>query len=381
MAACSAALSPRSRCLPAPDLPQGLASADLEPATAAAAMLAPGPPTGSAGPAGPAAHRPSSGELEQPRGRGAGGGRKSKRLRREEASGDDELQQRRPRPAGRSFLQRGPSEKARGELPRTWDWSAARGRNFLEPVMDQADCGSCYAAAAMRMLTARHKIHQNDTGVPPWSISFPLYCSEYNQGCKGGYGFLASKWSEDVGLLPASCAPYSTTGTCQVSCNVQQLKKRYRAANHRYIGGFYGGSSSAAMMMELYRNGPLVVSFEPTEDFMFYAGGVFGQQHLGVPAPLRKHASEWQQVDHAVLLVGWGEELGQKYWLVQNSWGNTWGEDGFFRIARDINDSGVESIAVAADVVEDERPEVLEEFLAQQGPAAAAPAGSSGAKA
>jgi len=62
-------------------------------------MLAPGPPTGSAGPAGPAAHRPSSGELEQPRGRGAGGGRKSKRLRREEASGDDELQQRRPRPA------------------------------------------------------------------------------------------------------------------------------------------------------------------------------------------------------------------------------------------------------------------------------------------
>merc|ERR1719203_655203 len=117
--------------------------------------------------------------------------------------------------------------------------------------------------------------------------------------------------------------------------------------------------------MELYKNGPIVVAFEPSEDFMFYAGGVFSTQRLGVPAPLIKHASEWQQVDHAVLLVGWGEEIGQKFWIVQNSWGSTWGEGGFFRIARDINDSGIESTAVAADVVEDERPGVLEDFLAQ----------------
>merc|ERR1719223_2725949 len=119
-------------------------------------------------------------------------------------------------------------------------------------------------------------------------------------------------------------------------------------------------------MREVYEKGPVVVSFEPNEDFMYYAGGVFAQQRLGVPAPLRKHASEWQQVDHAVLLVGWGEEYGQKYWLVQNSWGNSWGEDGYFRIARDINDSGVESIAVSAEVVEDDHPEVLDAFVAQQ---------------
>jgi cathepsin C len=252
------------------------------------------------------------------------------------------------------------------ELPKEFDWQNARGgRNFLEPVMDQGDCGSCYMVSTVRMLTARHKIRMNDTTVEPWSISFPLHCSEYNQGCKGGYGFLASKWSEDIGLLPASCAPYDTAGTCKVQCDPSKLGKRYRAANHRYVGGFYGNSSAAEMMLEVYKNGPLVVSFEPTDDFMFYSGGVFGQQRVGVPAPLRAHATEWQQVDHAVLLVGWGEELGQKYWLVQNSWGNQWGESGFFRIDRDINDSGIESIVVAADVVEDERPEVLAAFLAQ----------------
>lgn len=149
-------------------------------------------------------------------------------------------------------------------------------------------------------------------------------------------------------------------------CDPKQFSKRYRASNYKYVGGFYGAGSSASIMQDLYHNGPLVVSFEPTDDFMYYAGGIFTQSKLGVPAPLHKHATEWQQVDHAVLLVGWGEELGQKYWLVQNSWGSSWGEDGYFRIARDINDSGVESIAVSAEVVEDDHPEVLEAFVAQQ---------------
>jgi len=250
-------------------------------------------------------------------------------------------------------------------LPAQFDWRDVNGRNFVEAVMDQADCGSCYIVSTMRMLTARHKVRMNDTSLPPWSIAFPLHCSEYNQGCKGGYGFLGSKWSEDIGLIPASCAPYNTQGQCQVSCNISEIGKRYRAANHRYVGGWYGNSSAADMMLELHRHGPLVVSFEPSSDFMFYSGGVFTQDELGNPASLHSSGLEWQKVDHAVLLVGWGEEFGQKYWTVQNSWGEQWGENGYFRIKRGNNEVGVESIAVAADVIEDERTDVLEHFLAE----------------
>jgi cathepsin C len=258
------------------------------------------------------------------------------------------------------------AHKVEQTLPETFDWRKTRGgQNFMEAVMDQSDCGSCYMVATVRMLTARHKIKTNNSRAEPWSINFPLQCSEYNQGCKGGYAFLASKWSEDVGLLPASCAPYDVDGKCEIQCDPKKLSKRYRAANHRYVGGFYGNSSSASMMLEVYNNGPLVVSFEPTDDFMFYSGGVFTQLQTGVPAPLEKTNNEWQQVDHAVLLIGWGEELGQKYWIVQNSWGTDWGEAGYFRIARDINDSGIESIVVAADVVEDDKPQVLDDFLKQ----------------
>jgi cathepsin C len=68
-------------------------------------------------------------------------------------------------------------------------------------------------------------------------------------------------------------------------------------------------------------------------------------------------------VDHAVLLIGWGEEMGQKYWIVQNSWGATWGEKGIFRILRGVNDSGIESLVVAADVDDHDAPERLKSVL------------------
>merc|ERR1712032_1199472 len=105
-------------------------------------------------------------------------------------------------------------------------------------------------------------------------------------------------------------------------------------------------------------NGPIVVSFEPTEDFMFYNGGIY----YSGPLPASRER-EWTKVDHAVLLVGWGEELGQKYWVVQNSWGKEWGEKGYFRIARGINDSGIESIAVTAQVKEAEDDAMLMQFI------------------
>jgi len=249
------------------------------------------------------------------------------------------------------------------KLPEGFDWSnASGGMDWLEPVMDQADCGSCYVASTMRMLSVRHKITQNDPNALPWSINMPLHCSEYNQGCKGGYGSLVSKWGEDVGLVPATCMRYNTAGSCKLECELDKLEgKRYRAANHRFIGSFYGNSTVREMMEEIYHNGPIVVSFEPAEDFMFYSDGIYksavDKTHPQSVAPNMKErvANPWKKTDHAVVAVGWGVEDGQKYWRIQNSWGEDWGEDGFFRMAMGVDESAVESIPEAADVIEDEQ--------------------------
>jgi len=246
-----------------------------------------------------------------------------------------------------------------GKLPAAWDWRNVSGASYVDPLMDQGDCGSCYVVSTVHMLSSRHRIRQRDPTLDAFSIEFPLKCSEYTQGCDGGYAFLVSRWSQDVGLVPRSCGEYAgTAGSCSLRCSVGDLGKRWRADNHRYVGGYYGAAAEREMMRELVEGGPIVASFEPKPDFMYYSGGVY----KSVPS----QRMEWEQVDHAVLLVGYGEENGQKYWTLQNSWGRDWGEDGFFRMARGTDESGIESIVVAADVVEDTRPGMSLLAFAQQ---------------
>jgi len=243
--------------------------------------------------------------------------------------------------------------QAEAELPKNVDWTnATGGLNFLEPVMDQEQCGSCWAVAGMRMMTARHKIAQRNPEALPWSISFPLYCSEYNQGCDGGYGFLIAKWSEDVGLVPATCARYDSHGT---KCNVDKAcvkalsnGTRWRASNYRYLGvGNRARTATAAMLMrELHERGPIVVGLsggDIGDDFMLYAGGIYEGEEI---PPKDKSGG------HAVTLVGYGEEDGEKYWTIQNSWGEDWGEDGYVRISRDKIHFRTGEVA---DVVPDEQ--------------------------
>jgi cathepsin C len=224
--------------------------------------------------------------------------------------------------------------------------------------VSQGDCGSCYAISTIHMLTARNRIKVKDTNEPAFSVTFPLRCSEYNQGCNGGYGFLESKWAEDVGLVPEQCSPFSddADAVCQALQDCDLGDRRYRAVNHRYVGGFYGGSDHEHIQRELVTNGPLVLSFEPKEDFMYYKAGLYRSGS-------NKIHQEWEQVDHAVLLIGMGQESGQPYWTMQNSWGSEWGEQGYFRMARGIDESGCESIAVAADVEQDSSNQVLDDFL------------------
>jgi len=255
-------------------------------------------------------------------------------------------------------------------LPKQLDWRNVSGVNYMNPVMNQGACGSCYAVAAMDAFAVRldyakvqaskyDELLQYPSRLTKFSAQDVLSCSSQNQGCDGGYGFLMSKWSEDVGLVPDRCAPFTDADAACTSLKLQGCNMggtRYRAANHRYVGGFYGASDENSIRAELVKNGPVVMSFEPKEDFMYYKDGIYKS------GPNKIH-QEWEQVDHAVLLIGYGVEKEQAYWTLQNSWGDDWGEDGYFRMARGIDESGCESIVVAAEVVEETANAVLDSFI------------------
>lgn len=84
------------------------------------------------------------------------------------------------------------------------------------------------------------------------------------------------------------------------------------------------------MMQQIYQNGPISCSIAAQKDFHNYTGGIYHDK------------TGAKRTNHAISVVGYGEEKGVKYWLVRNSWGSNWGEGGFFRIVRGINNIGIE---------------------------------------
>lgn len=199
--------------------------------------------------------------------------------------------------------------KMAAALPEHWDWRNVDGVNFISPVRNQASCGSCYSFATMGMLEARVRILSNNSRTPVFSPQQVVSCSQYSQGCDGGFPFLIGKYVQDFGVVEEACFPYTGRGS---PCGVPQDCGRTYTAAYGYVGGFYGGCSEAAMMLELVTNGPMGVSFEVYPDFMTYRGGIY--HHSGVADPF----SPFELTNHAVLLVGFGRcrRSGQKFWPI-----------------------------------------------------------------
>ncbi|XP_067940045.1 dipeptidyl peptidase 1-like [Watersipora subatra] len=236
------------------------------------------------------------------------------------------------------------SEELREKLssvPDEFDWRNAGGRNFVSPVRNQGSCGSCFAFSSLAMHEARLRIMTNMTQTPVFSTQDIVECCRYSQGCSGGFPYLvAGKYATDFGLVQEQCNPYTgKDGACATEASCQ----RTFGFDYKYVGGFYGACNEMQMKLALMR-GPLAVSFMVYNDFFAYKGGVY--HHV---EGLEDKFNPFEITNHAVLLVGYGvDPESGPYWSVKNSWGSSWGEDGYFRIRRGTDECSIESIAVEA---------------------------------
>jgi cathepsin C len=132
-------------------------------------------------------------------------------------------------------------------------------------------------------------------------------------------------------LVDEDCAPYiGKHDKCPAAC---RDKTRHYATDYKYINGYYGAVNVKGMMLEIYKNGPIVAGFTVYREMYNYRSGIYksnGWLQGNEPIDINRPHTASAGVNHAVLIVGWGtDSLGHKYWIVRNSWGRSWGMDGF----------------------------------------------------
>ena len=91
----------------------------------------------------------------------------------------------------------------------------------------------------------------------------------------------------------------------------------YHAKDYKYIGGYYGACNEASMMHDLYHFGPIVVALNAPSDLFYYNGGIYDSKDEDRSDWDITKTSRWEKTNHAVTCIGWGEENGEKYWIIK----------------------------------------------------------------
>jgi cathepsin B len=231
----------------------------------------------------------------------------------------------------------------------------------IREIRDQSACGSCWAFGAVEAMSDRICIFSNASTVVQISAQDMISCGSgvttLSFGCNGGQPRGAWKYYVNQGVVTGGlyegegCQPYflppcnhhvtnpdypdcpegiAHTPECEKTCvsgyplSFQQDK--YYGQDHYTIA-----RNISAIQAEILVNGPVEADFTVYEDFLTYQSGVY------------VHTNGTELGGHAIRMLGWGVEDGTPYWLCANSWNSGWGEDGYFKILRGVNECGIEN--------------------------------------
>ncbi|KAM7275061.1 hypothetical protein ACFE04_016927 [Oxalis oulophora] len=209
-------------------------------------------------------------------------------------------------------------------------------------------CGSCWAFGAVESLSDRFCIHFGKN--MSLSVNDLLACCGFScgSGCDGGYPISAWRYFVSRGVVTEECDPYfDDTGCSHPGCEpafpTPKCSKKcvngnqvWQQSKHYSVGAYRVNSDPHDIMAEVYKNGPVEVSFTVYEDFAHYKSGIY------------KHVTGDVMGGHAVKLIGWGtSDAGEDYWLIANQWNKGWGEDGYFKIVRGKNECEIEDDVTA----------------------------------
>ena len=251
------------------------------------------------------------------------------------------------------------------ETPKNFDsreeWPDCPSISFIR---DQSKCGSCWSFGAAEAISDRICIHTGGKQKPIISTTDLISCCfECGDGCDGGFDLSAYLFWKNRGIVTGGlykgkgCLPYPFP-----PCSDPKAKKLYPSCSNKagfvtpkcvkkcqdgYEGSYledkhfgediYTVSGERHIEIEISKNGPVEVFFDVYEDFHLYKEGIY------------QHVTGGLAGSHSVKIIGYGVDgkTGLKYWTVANSWNKSWGEQGFFRILKGVNEAGIENNAVS----------------------------------
>jgi len=207
------------------------------------------------------------------------------------------------------------------DAPDSIDWVT---KGAVTEVKNQQSCGSCWAFSTTGSFEGAYFIATGK--LVSFSEEDLVQCDTNDDGCSGGLMDNAFDWIKSNGLCTEDSYPYTsgggTTGTCKKTCTPAAT----------LTGHVDVPSKDEDSLKKAVGTQPVSVAIEADKSaFQLYAGGVLDSSSCGTT------------LDHGVLVVGYGTDAssGTDYWKVKNSWGSTWGENGYIRMIRNKNMCGI----------------------------------------
>lgn len=227
------------------------------------------------------------------------------------------------------------------DLPEYFSWRDHDGQDWTTPVRNQGNCGSCWDFAALGALESVINIGEGLVDLDPdLSEQYVLSCLT-NGGCNGGGGFVAFEriFRNDTvgnncnGIIPESCMPY------QASHDIPCDEKWENWVDYIIPISDFGKLHPANCTIDsikslIIEKGPIVTCMNALNDNLTFSKWGYTNHEEDDYFPYEYGS----YIDHLIVIVGWKDDPTIEhggYWICKNSWGPTFGYDGFFNIEYD----------------------------------------------